>query len=55
MMFKPKLVPALAALVLLGACATATPYQAALNGQKGYENQQIESRIAGISASLATV
>ncbi|MEL7032537.1 MAG: hypothetical protein AAGL97_07825 [Pseudomonadota bacterium] len=42
-MFKPKLVPALAALVLLGACATATPYQAALNGQKGYENQQIES------------
>lgn len=34
---------ALAALVVLGACATATPYQAALGGQKGYANQQIES------------
>ena len=34
---------ALAALVILGACATATPYQAALDGQKGYANQQIES------------
>ncbi|MEL7108431.1 MAG: hypothetical protein AAGL99_04115 [Pseudomonadota bacterium] len=35
--------PALAAVALLGACATATPYQAATQGQKGYENQQIES------------
>ena len=34
---------ALAALAVLGACATATPYQAALDGQKGYANQQIES------------
>ena len=42
-MLTPKFAPALAALVLLGACATATPYQAALDGQKGYENQQIES------------
>ncbi|MEM7329067.1 MAG: hypothetical protein AAF437_10025 [Pseudomonadota bacterium] len=42
-MFRLKLVPALAGLALLGACATATPYQAASNGQKGYVNQQIES------------
>jgi len=35
--------PALAALALVGACATATPYQAASSGQKGYLNQQIES------------
>ncbi|MEM7458096.1 MAG: hypothetical protein AAF331_01415 [Pseudomonadota bacterium] len=42
-MLKSKLAPALAALALLGACATATPYQAALDGQKGYDNQQIES------------
>lgn len=34
---------ALAALLLIGACATATPYQAAFDGQKGYANQQIES------------
>ncbi|MCR9194047.1 MAG: hypothetical protein NXH88_04895, partial [Hyphomonas sp.] len=34
---------ALLALAFLGACATATPYQAALEGQKGYANQQIES------------
>lgn len=34
---------ALAALAFLGACATATPYQAALDGQKGYANQQIET------------
>ncbi|NQY96689.1 MAG: hypothetical protein HRT82_05970 [Henriciella sp.] len=34
---------ALAALAILGACATATPYQAALDGQKGYANQQIET------------
>ncbi|MEO1552981.1 MAG: hypothetical protein AAFR82_03535 [Pseudomonadota bacterium] len=42
-MLKPKFAPALAALAFLGACATATPYQAALDGQKGYENQRIES------------
>ncbi len=42
-MLKSRFVFALAALTVLGACATATPYQAALNGQKGYENQQIES------------
>ena len=35
-------IPALAALALLGACATATPYQAASSGAKGYADQQIE-------------
>lgn len=34
---------ALAALFVLGACATATPYQAATDGQRGYANQQIEN------------
>ena len=34
---------ALAALLVLGACATATPYQAAIGNQKGYANQQIEN------------
>ncbi|MEM9570120.1 MAG: hypothetical protein AAF996_01550 [Pseudomonadota bacterium] len=38
-----KFTSALAALALLGACATATPYQAATGSQKGYANQQIES------------
>lgn len=33
----------LAALVLLGACATATPYQAASDSSRGYSNQQIEN------------
>ncbi|MEO1361130.1 MAG: hypothetical protein AAFU81_12380, partial [Pseudomonadota bacterium] len=42
-MTKSRFLSALAALVVMGACATATPYQAALNGQKGYENQQIEN------------
>ncbi|MEP1142981.1 MAG: hypothetical protein ABJH52_04620 [Henriciella sp.] len=42
-MSKLRFTTALAALAVLGACATATPYQAALDGQKGYENQQIES------------
>ncbi|WP_084421236.1 CC0125/CC1285 family lipoprotein [Henriciella litoralis] len=37
-----KLVPALAALALVGACATATPYQAATPSNRGYSNQQIE-------------
>lgn len=34
---------AFAALALLGACATATPYQAALNSDRGYSEQQIET------------
>ena len=38
-----RLTSALAAIAVLGACATATPYQAALDGQQGYANQQIES------------
>ncbi len=33
---------ALSGLVLLGACATATPYQAASGAVTGYSNQQIE-------------
>ncbi len=42
-MSKLRISSALAALSVLAACATATPYQAALDGQKGYANQQIES------------
>jgi len=38
----PPLLSAFATLALLGACATATPYQAAETGQRGYENIQIE-------------
>ena len=38
-----RLTSALAALAVLGACATATPYQAATDNQRGYANQQIES------------
>ncbi len=34
---------AIAALLVLGACATATPYQAAIGTQKGYVDQQIEN------------
>lgn len=34
--------PALAALALVGACATATPYQAATGSSRGYADQQIE-------------
>ncbi|MCI4645171.1 MAG: hypothetical protein MRY64_10345 [Hyphomonadaceae bacterium] len=34
---------ALSALLLLGACATATPYQAATDSSRGYTNQQIET------------
>lgn len=33
---------ALSALTLLGACATATPYQAASNSDRGYSEQKIE-------------
>lgn len=42
-------IPALAALAVLGACATATPYQQATNSNGGYENQQIESNRWAIS------
>ena len=42
-MTKLRLTSALAALMVLGACATATPYQAATDHQRGYANQQIES------------
>lgn len=37
------IIPGLAALALLGACATATPYQPATPSERGYSNQQIES------------
>ncbi len=50
-MTKTHLIAALAALVTLGACATATPYQAASSGTRGYENQQIESNRWQISFS----
>lgn len=46
-----RFLPALAALAVLGACATATPYQAAQDGQKGYANQQIETNRWQISFS----
>ena len=36
------LLPAFAALAILGACATATPYQAATDTSRGFSNQQIE-------------
>lgn len=42
-MSKLNITTALAAFLVLGACATATPYQAAESGQKGYANQQIET------------
>ena len=41
--------PALAVCLVLGACATATPYQEATNSNGGYENQQIESNRWAIS------
>ena len=37
-----KLTGALAALAVLGACATATPYQAAFDGERGYSEMKIE-------------
>ena len=43
--------PALAALALLGACATATPYQAAQNSNSGYAEQQIETNRWTVSFS----
>jgi len=42
-MLRSGLFPAFAALAFLGACATATPYQAANDSSRGYENQQIET------------
>ena len=42
-MFASRIAPAFAALALLGACATATPYQAASTSDRGYTEQQIES------------
>lgn len=42
-MRKMLLAPALAGLLVLGACATATPYQAAGDGGRGYVEQQIET------------
>ncbi|KCZ92657.1 CC0125/CC1285 family lipoprotein [Hyphomonas johnsonii] len=42
-MAKLNLAAGLAALFLLGACTTATPYQAAMDTDRGYSEQQIES------------
>lgn len=42
-MFASRIAPALASLALLGACATATPYQAATDSDRGFTEQQIES------------
>ncbi|MEM6652880.1 MAG: hypothetical protein AAF582_09785 [Pseudomonadota bacterium] len=42
-MMKLRISSALLALAVLGACTTATPYQAATGNQKGYANQQIET------------
>ena len=50
-MTKLRFTSALAALAVLGACATATPYQAATDNQRGYANQQIESNRWQISFS----
>lgn len=55
-MTKKFFVPGLAALALLGACATATPYQPATPNDRGYTNQQIESNrwIVGFSGNSLT-
>ncbi|MEO0982051.1 MAG: hypothetical protein AAFX03_05310 [Pseudomonadota bacterium] len=45
------MIPAAAALLVLGACATATPYQAAEGGKRGYADQQIEQNRWSISFS----
>lgn len=42
-MTKTRWIAALAALATLGACATATPYQAVGDGSRGYSNQKIEA------------
>ncbi len=43
------LLSACAALLVLGACTTATPYQAAVNSNGGYADQQIETNRWAIS------
>ena len=53
-MTKLRLTSALAALAVLGACATATPYHAATDNQRGYANQQIENDRWQISFAGAT-
>ncbi|MEM7493756.1 MAG: hypothetical protein AAF296_10260 [Pseudomonadota bacterium] len=50
-MVQKRTLAAIAGLMLLGACVTATPYQAASDGQKGYANQQIESNRWQVSFS----
>ena len=50
-MIKSRFIAALAALATLGACATATPYQAADDGTRGYANQQIETNRWQVSFS----
>lgn len=42
-MIRSLIAPTLAGLLLLGACATATPYQRADDGTRGYADQQIET------------
>lgn len=49
------LIPVLAACAVLSACATATPYQPAVNSNGGYQNQKIESNRWAISFSGNTV
>lgn len=44
-------IPALVAALLLGACATATPYQQAVGSNGGYDDQRIESNRWAISFS----
>lgn len=55
-MTKMRVLSALAALAVLGACATATPYQAATDSSRGYTNQQIESNrwLIGFSGNSLT-
>lgn len=55
-MSKMRLLSALAAGLVLGACATATPYQAATDSSRGYTNQQIESNrwMVGFSGNSLT-
>lgn len=42
-MIRALIAPALASLLIVGACATATPYQRADDGARGYADQQIET------------